>query len=137
MLGLREDAPQRHGAAQPTPAPGGKVAAEPAIRCAACGRPVTTRHQRIAVQGACEHRFMNPGGLLFHIGCFADALGCRIQGPASDEYPWFPGMSWRLALCGGCGTHLGWHFRGEPAGAGFFGLILDRLREGEGDGKSA
>ena len=37
---------------------------------------------------------------------------------------------WRLALCAGCHVHLGWHYSG---GAPFFGLILDRLVEGEAD----
>jgi hypothetical protein len=101
---------------------------EVAIRCRACDFLVTTGRQRMAVQGAHEHRFMNPAGFLYHIGCFAEAVGCTIVGPASPEYPWFPGMVWRHALCGGCRAHLGWHFRGDQ-GAGFFGLILDRVRE--------
>jgi hypothetical protein len=71
---------------------------------------------------------MNPAGLLFHIGCFAEAIGCTVVGPDSPEYPWFAGFAWRYAQCGSCGRHLGWHFRsaGKP---GFFGLILDRLVE--------
>lgn len=76
---------------------------------------------------------MNPAGLLFHIGCFDSAIGCRLIGPASLEYAWFPGFAWRLALCGQCGVQLGWHFRNEEL-AGFYGLILDRLREAELDG---
>ena len=71
---------------------------------------------------------MNPGGFLFHIGCFAQAIGCVIVGPASREYPWFPGFAWRLALCGQCGVQVGWHFRSDD-GTAFFGLILDRLRD--------
>jgi hypothetical protein len=100
---------------------------EGAIRCRACDFVVTSGRQRIDVQGAHEHRFMNPAGFLYHIGCFAEAVGCTIVGPASPEYPWFPGMTWRHALCGGCQAHLGWHFRGDKQ-VGFFGLILDRLR---------
>ena len=100
---------------------------EPAIVCAACDATITSARYRIARNGAHEHRFMNPAGLLFHIGCFSEAIGCAVLGPASDEYPWFPGYAWRFALCGQCRQHLGWHFRqsGEP---GFFGLILNRLR---------
>lgn len=98
------------------------------LRCRACDFVVTSGRQRISVQGAHEHRFMNPAGFLYRIGCFAEALGCVIVGPASPEYPWFPGMLWRYAMCGGCRAHLGWHFRGDDGG-GFFGLILDRLRE--------
>jgi hypothetical protein len=98
-----------------------------AIVCAHCGHHITSRHQRIGVLGTHEHRFMNPGGFLFHIGCFAEAAGCAIIGTPSDDYPWFPGYSWRLALCGACADHLGWHFQ-SPEGA-FYGLRLDRLRE--------
>ena len=108
------------------------------IVCAACGAIVTAAKDRIAVQGAHEHRFMNPAGFTYHIGCFASAIGCTIIGPDSLEYPWFPGFSWRYAMCGSCGRHLGWHFRkarttreeeSEENDAGFFGLILDRLVE--------
>ena len=95
--------------------------------CAACGASITTVENRIAVQGAHEHRFLNPAGQVFHIGCFASAIGCTIIGPDSLEYPWFVGFAWRYAMCGSCGQHLGWHFRdGE---SGFFGLILHRLVE--------
>lgn len=71
---------------------------------------------------------MNPAGLLFHIGCFAEAIGCTVVGPDSLEYPWFAGFAWRYAECGNCRCHLGWHFRSEGRPS-FFGLILDRLVE--------
>ncbi len=69
---------------------------------------------------------MNPGGFVYRIGCFGEALGCFLVGPSSTEYPWFPGFVWRCAHCAGCGVQLGWQFR-SPGEAGFFGLILDRL----------
>ena len=100
--------------------------AEKVIVCAACHGTITSARHRIATHGAHAHRFMNPAGLLFHFGCFSEAIGCRIVGPDSLEYAWFPGLAWRFALCAGCGQHLGWHFRGERCD-GFFGLILDRL----------
>jgi hypothetical protein len=87
------------------------------------------------VQGAHEHRFMNPGGFLYHVGCFASAVGCTVVGPDSPEYPWFVGFLWCCAHCGGCGQQLGWRFRGGGA-APFFGLILDRLRDAPGDDPS-
>jgi hypothetical protein len=102
-----------------------RAQSERAIVCAACGAIITSPGHRIAVSGAHEHRFMNPAGILFHIGCFAHAIGCTIVGPDSLEYPWFPGFAWRFALCGSCGQHLGWHFR--TTRESFFGLILDRL----------
>ena len=102
-----------------------RAQSERAIVCAACGAVITSAGHRIPVSGAHEHRFMNPAGILFHIGCFAHAIGCTIVGPDSLEYPWFPGFAWRFALCGSCGQHLGWHFR--TTRESFFGLILDRL----------
>jgi hypothetical protein len=130
MLTLRENKTRPPGGEKPEDRPTPETEAKPdrAIHCRACGYVVTTARQRMAVQGNHEHRFMNPAGFLYHIGCFAEAVGCRIVGPASHEYPWFPGLQWRFALCGGCKAHLGWHFRGDEE-AGFFGLILDRLRE--------
>jgi len=129
---LRERTDRPPGAEQPEARPEASPAAKPekAIRCQACGFVVTSTRHRIVVQGNHEHRFMNPGGFLYHIGCFSEAVGCLTVGPASGEYPWFPGLLWRLALCGGCRAHLGWNFRGDKD-AGFFGLILDRLREAD------
>ena len=103
-----------------------RARSERAIVCAACHATVTSARHRVATHGSHDHRFMNPAGVLFHFGCFAEALGCRIVGPDSLEYAWFPGFAWRFALCGQCGQHLGWHFRGEGHDS-FFGLILDRL----------
>lgn len=122
------------GGEQPAGAPAAERAAheERAIACAACLAIITTIERRVAVHGSHEHRFVNPAGLLFHIGCFAEAIGCRIVGPDSLEYPWFPGFAWRCASCASCGQHLGWHFRDASAEtsatrSSFFGLILDRL----------
>ncbi len=105
-----------------------READERAIVCAACAATITSPSHRIVSHGAHEHRFLNPAGLVFHIGCFDQAIGCTIVGPASLEYAWFPGFAWRLALCGQCRVQLGWHFR-DDAGDGFFGLILARLRD--------
>jgi hypothetical protein len=111
-----------------------RARSERAIVCAACGAAITSPIHRMAIHGAHEHRFMNPAGVLFHIGCFAHAVGCTIIGPDSLEYPWFPGFAWRYAMCGACGQHLGWHFRETREPDGFFGLILDRLALPTADG---
>lgn len=105
-----------------------EVRTEGAIFCAACDAPITKPEHRIGVNGSHEHRFVNPAGFTFHLGCFSAAIGCTIVGPDSLEYPWFPGFSWRYAMCGACGCHLGWHFR-KPDHDGFFGLVLDRLQQ--------
>jgi len=93
--------------------------------CSACRHPITTVAESIVVDGAHCHTCRNPAGLEFVIGCFGRAEGCRVVGPASEAFTWFPGFAWSLALCAHCRQHLGWHYRsGERE---FFGLIVDRL----------
>jgi len=70
--------------------------------------------------------FANPHGIVFEIGCFTAVKGCGYVGPPSDEFSWFAGYDWRVAVCFMCLTHLGWFF--SSAGKeSFHGLILDRL----------
>ncbi len=88
-------------------------------------------NQRIAVHGVHEHGFMNPAGVLFHIGCFA----MPWVAPSSGQIVWnthgSPASHGAIAMCGSCGQHLGWHFRqrGKDEHEAFFGLILNRLRQ--------
>jgi hypothetical protein len=86
---------------------------------------VTSEDERIAVDGGHGHHVVNPHGFAFDIGCFREAAGCVTAGAPTFEFTWFPGYAWRHALCGGCGTHLGWCF--AAAASGFFGLVLERL----------
>jgi len=96
------------------------------IRCADCGHTITSDAHRIEVNGALEHRFMNPSGYVFDIEVFRAADGCAHEGEPSSEFTWFKGYDWRYALCGECGLHLGWRF--EAAGLdAFHGLIANRL----------
>lgn len=101
------------------------------LRCRRCGNPVSDERHRIRRGGSAWHRFTNPQGRVFEIGCYAAAPGCACQGPPSTEFSWFAGYAWRVALCAACGNHLGWRFEGrDPV---FFGLILDQLLD-DGDG---
>ena len=94
--------------------------------CAACGHAVARTSARREVSGAHEHTFVNPHGHVFHIGCFSPVTGATAIGVPSHQFSWFPGYTWRVALCVGCGVHLGWRFGN---GGGFWGLIVDRLSE--------
>ena len=120
-----EGAPAAVPELQPRPAPEedrGRV-----LACARCARHVTTTADRIEVSGQHRHSFANPHGFRYHIGCFAQAAGCRTAGPPSTYWTWFPPYSWQVEHCGQCGEHLGWLFRaGDDR---FHGLILDRLVE--------
>lgn len=95
------------------------------LRCTFCLEPVAYAKDRISVEGSHIHVFTNPSGIVFEIGCFALAPGCRTVGQASDEFTWFPGCTWQIAVCGKCTGHLGWCFASESAR--FWALILDRL----------
>jgi hypothetical protein len=94
--------------------------------CRACGHDVTSTSERIAMQGAHDHRKTNPAGYTFHVGCFRRAPGAPGRGPVSEEHTWFAGYAWQIAVCAGCGGQLGWLFHAEASR--FHGLILERLR---------
>ncbi len=95
------------------------------ILCKTCGNAITSDEAAIVIDGSHEHTFMNPRGLVFHIGCFSGAGGCSIMGSPTSEYTWFPGFLWRYVICSACLSHLGWHY--QSGESGFFGLILDQL----------
>ena len=96
------------------------------LACAACGQIITAPRHRLEVEGKHEHRFSNPAGIAYHIGCFGEAIGCVVTGPDSVEASWFSGFAWRRAFCAGCRAHLGWSFR-DKEGVAFFALVLARL----------
>ncbi len=98
------------------------------LRCGACSQAITRDDLRVEIADAHQHTFVNPHGLVFEIGCFARAPGCVGVGPAEAFFSWFPGYAWRVVVCRGCGAHLGWSYGERP---GFYGLVLDRLREDE------
>ncbi len=98
--------------------------------CSACGERITSVRERVEMNGNHAHTFTNPHGFTFDIGCFRSAPGCKPLGEATEAWTWFHGYAWRVAVCGGCGSHLGWGYEPTPAdpdSRGFFGLILDRL----------
>ena len=97
-----------------------------ALVCKACGHVITTDGERVSINGQHVHTRMNPGGFEFTFDCFREAPGCRQVGVPTYEHTWFAGYSWQIAVCGGCGEHLGWFFRNQD---GFYGLIEDRLAE--------
>lgn len=97
------------------------------IVCAACGYAITHADARIERGGAHVHTRLNAAGVTFVFGTFREALGAQVSGFPSSEYTWFYGYAWRMANCGGCHVHLGWHFEGEVS---FWALIFDRLSGG-------
>jgi hypothetical protein len=100
---------------------------EPSLFCKLCGHLITTPGERTEMNGQHLHTCRNPAGFEFTFGCFRHAPGCRAIGKASGEHTWFAGYSWQIAVCAGCGEHLGWLFRNDHE---FFGLITGKLAAG-------
>jgi hypothetical protein len=96
------------------------------VRCRECLHPITREEERTSAAGGFQHTFANPHGIVFTIGCFGAAEGCALVGPTSDEFAWFAGFHWQVAVCGKCLAHMGWRFA-APSGTAFWGLILDHL----------
>ncbi len=101
------------------------------VYCRQCGQRITDTGKRITVNDAHCHNFANPEGLVFEIGCFSEAEGCTYTGIPTNEFTWFRGLNWQIALCRKCLTHLGWMFASSSGGhflpGSFNGLILKKL----------
>lgn len=101
------------------------VARPKRLFCRLCGHPVTREEHRTTIEGRHVHHRINPAGLEFEIGCFAEARGAVVRGVPTTEHSWFLPYAWSYSLCRGCRCHLGWFFEGgDPP---FHGLILNRL----------
>ena len=105
----------------------GDVSRERAIICRVCGNVITKPDYAIEIEGKCAHKFVNPAGIVYHIGCYKEAPGCAAAGEPTREFTWFPGYSWCFALCNMCFAHLGWYY--TSGASGFYGLILDNITE--------
>lgn len=99
------------------------------LLCKQCRHRISHASERVRVQGAHRHTFVNPQGFIFEIGCFANAPGCRQVGLATDDFSWFKGRWWKIAVCGNCRIHIGWLYLSTSL-PGFYGLILDRITGG-------
>lgn len=102
------------------------------LYCKACRHLVTRGRWRIGVNGAHEHTVFNPAGHVFTIGCFKEAPGVDAAGPPSDDFTWFKGYGWQIALCRGCNVHIGWQYTGSKGPGVFFGLIFAKLTSAPG-----
>lgn len=94
--------------------------------CLQCSLAVSTSDRIIEIDGRRRHRFVNPMGIPFDFMTFMSCPGAAPVGPPTAEHTWFPGYAWRLALCHGCGSHLGWHYSREVPTQGpseFWGIL--------------
>lgn len=97
------------------------------LLCKACKNKISANSEKIPINGRHQHTFANPNGIIFDIGCFKTAPGCRNTGVFTAEFSWFSGFKWQISVCSSCFTHLGWLF--VSLENQFYGLILERLAE--------
>jgi hypothetical protein len=98
-----------------------------ALVCSVCAAGITDDELRTERGGAHQHTFVNPGGFVHRVRCFAAARGVREVGAPEHAFSWFPGYSWQVLDCARCAVHIGWIYR--CAGDVFYGLVADRLVE--------
>ena len=96
--------------------------------CKVCQNTITAHEAVVQINGSHRHKFINPGGVVYRVGCFQSAPGCLVLGVPTREFTWFPGYSWSYAVCSNCNIHMGWSYQSE--GGGFFGLVIENLSEG-------
>jgi hypothetical protein len=117
------ESPVESGREAPAETPG-------VLRCAACGLDVADASAVFAAApGGPVQAFVNPSGFVWEILTLREVRHLAAVGPSSRFFTWFPGYAWRVALCLGCGRHLGWAWEavagGEPVS--FWGLIRSEI----------
>jgi len=95
--------------------------------CSVCQLRITDESLRVERAGAHDHVFVNPGGYVHRVRCFAAATGVSEQGTPATAFSWFPGYSWQILHCASCNVHIGWRFRGGDDT--FYGFVAERLVE--------
>ncbi len=94
--------------------------------CCFCKSHVTDIDEAISINGSQSHTFTNPAGFTYTINCYQAAPGCSILGGSTNEFTWFSGYEWQVAICNSCREQLGWLFNN---GQQFYALITDRLTQ--------
>lgn len=104
-----------------------ETAEDDQLFCAECGASVTRESLATVRRDSHQHTVFNPMGQVFTIRCFDDAWGLLSPHEGRSEFTWFPGFVWRVAICGACGTHIGWRYDVRAGADRFYGLIRSRL----------
>lgn len=93
--------------------------------CRRCESVVARSCDRVVIGAGDLHTFVNPQGEVFELVCFSRADGAPAVGEPTLAYTWFPGHTWRVAMCRSCAAQLGWRYEGPRS---FWGLIRGQLR---------
>ncbi|RYG61337.1 hypothetical protein EON64_18645, partial [archaeon] len=85
------------------------------LGCAACLSPLATISDCFQFPGAegLAGAYVNSGGYVHPTCTFRRLLRnarCVTSGAPSLQDTWFHSYAWQVALCGGCGEHVGWRY---------------------------
>jgi len=111
------------------PATGGN--GNKAYLCLNCNLAITYSDRLLAVSGSKRHSYVNPAELTCEFLTFSSCPGGMTLGLPTEQYSWFSGYSWCLAVCGNCHNHLGWHYRRLSESEGpteFWGILINQIR---------
>ena len=101
--------------------------------CRRCGQHISDGNHAFAASGTSTTGvFANAHGRVFQILTVRAAQGLLFVGAPTTEFTWFSGYAWRVAVCAGCTTHLGWSFEAARPGLEpvvFFGLLSSEIAE--------
>lgn len=105
--------------------PGGNGAR--VYQCCICGQVISYSDQLLHIAGRSRHLFVNPAKLECDFYTLSSCPGALGLEDATEAHTWFPGYRWRLAICGRCGAHLGWHYEavsGDMRPLEFWGILV-------------
>lgn len=105
-------------------------------QCARCGAPIADSGALIRVNGATDHSFVNPSGVVCDFITFDRCANVISDQELYLRHSWFPGYGWRFLLCAACSQHLGWRYDAVAKNRqprSFFGVLIHAV-EGISDG---
>jgi len=96
--------------------------------CSKCGALVATSAELAKLNGADQHSFINPAGILCNFMTFSHCENVVVHEDLFFEHSWFVGYGWRFLLCCTCFQHLGWKYdalRSTMSPESFFGVLVN------------
>jgi hypothetical protein len=103
-----------------------------AYHCAWCGIFITHAGALTKVDGADQHSFINPSGILCNFRTFRLCENVIIDEDLYLEHSWFPGYGWRFLTCKSCLHHLGWKYdllKKRSSLREFFGVLIHAVED--------
>ncbi len=100
--------------------------------CVRCGAPIADSGALIRIDGAVEHSFVNPIGVVCNFRTFGRCTNVMAYQDLYLEHSWFSGYGWRYLLCAECSHHLGWRYDAVAKNRKprtFFGVLIDSVEE--------